>query len=203
MFAESFTMFSFDCNSNNSTLESSLNEESNDSSDDFSANELSTSKKNGSEQCFMSRWLQERRLNKVMWSIEKYPRNKLKLSITENTIQFFILSLGDPVRLRGQWNLWTNLLCSLIVKVLTSDFSIGTTWPCWEKSCRDWRTAGRRQVRLAPYLEDLLTVSEELLAEDVSCQFCTMSGRTIGRKKVTFISGLEELLAEDDYGEDV
>ena len=49
MFAESFTMFSFDCNSNNSTLESSLNEESNDSSDDFSANELSTSKKNGSE----------------------------------------------------------------------------------------------------------------------------------------------------------
>ena len=45
MFAESFTMFIFDCNSNNSTLESSLNEESNDSSDDFSANELSASKK--------------------------------------------------------------------------------------------------------------------------------------------------------------
>ena len=33
---------------------------------------------------------QEEALNKVTWSIKKYPPIKLKISITEITIQFFI-----------------------------------------------------------------------------------------------------------------
>ena len=42
----------------------------------------------------MSIWLQKRRLNKVTWSIEKYPPNKFKISITEITIRFFFCFLN-------------------------------------------------------------------------------------------------------------
>ena len=47
-FSEGLNIFGFDDNSSNIAQESSPNEESNDSGDDFSANEPSTSKKNGS-----------------------------------------------------------------------------------------------------------------------------------------------------------
>ena len=44
-FSEGLNILGFDNNCSNSTEESSLNKESNDSSDDFSANELSANKK--------------------------------------------------------------------------------------------------------------------------------------------------------------
>ena len=49
LFFEGLNMLGFDDNGSNSARESCPYKESNDSSDDFSANELSTSKKNGSE----------------------------------------------------------------------------------------------------------------------------------------------------------
>ena len=48
MFSEGLNILGFDDTGSNSAEESSANEESNDASDDFSANEPSTSKKNGS-----------------------------------------------------------------------------------------------------------------------------------------------------------
>ena len=56
MFLEGLTVLGFDNISNNSPAESSFNEESNDCSDDFSANKLSTSKKKkrGGTKCSVS-----------------------------------------------------------------------------------------------------------------------------------------------------
>ena len=41
----------------------------------------------------MSLWLQKRCVNKVTWSIEKYPASKLRISITEIIIHLFICFL--------------------------------------------------------------------------------------------------------------
>ena len=45
-------------------------------------------------QGFMSIWLQKRRLNTVMCSIEKCPPNRLRISINKITIQFCIYFLN-------------------------------------------------------------------------------------------------------------
>ena len=65
MFSEGLNIFGFDHNRSNSAQESSPNKESNDSSDDFSANEPSTSKKMAQHVVSCVHMLQNRCLNQI------------------------------------------------------------------------------------------------------------------------------------------
>ena len=85
-------MLGVDNNSSNSAQESSPSEESNDSSEDFSANKLSTSQKMAQNLAFHVHTVPEEAFeqgHKI--NPKKSPPNKLKISITEITIQFFHL----------------------------------------------------------------------------------------------------------------
>ena len=59
-----------------------------------------------STRCFVFIRFQKRFSNKVTWSIEKYPPNKLRIGIAEITIQFFTRFLNLKTRTRQVIPFW-------------------------------------------------------------------------------------------------
>ena len=96
MLLEGLTMLGFDNNGSNSAQESSPNEESNESSEDFSANKLSTSEKMAQNVMFHVHMASEEVFEQshVINQKKKNPSNKLKISIIEITTHFFICFLN-------------------------------------------------------------------------------------------------------------
>ena len=91
MFSESLTILGFNNNGSNSAQELSPNEESNDSSGDFSANKLCTNKKMAQHVAFGVHMAPEEAFEQShVQQTKKYPANVLKISIIEITSQFFV-----------------------------------------------------------------------------------------------------------------
>ena len=95
--SEGFDILGFDDPGSNNTQESSPNQEPFDSSDDFSTNKLSTGKKKKKAQHVVSRvhMVPEEMFEQDHVIDQKYTPSKLKISIVEITVQFFICFLNS------------------------------------------------------------------------------------------------------------
>ena len=93
--SEGFDILGFDDPGSNNTQESSPNQEPFDSSDDFSTNKLSTGKKKMAQHVVSRVHTAPEEVFEQDHVIDqKYTPSKLKISIVEITVQFFICFLN-------------------------------------------------------------------------------------------------------------
>ena len=101
-------MLGFDNDDSNSAQESSLDEESNDSSDDFSASKLRTRKKMAENVVSRIQMAPEEAFEQGHMMDQKYPLNKLKISKIKSLSNFLICFLNLKT--------WYVLICFLNLK---------------------------------------------------------------------------------------